>query len=81
MNSEGNELTSADFYTIHLDFDSLEDQEEQIFFENVATALQLPEETVNKLIEVGGRLLYTNKEFQRLINDMGGVIPAKQEIQ
>ena len=81
MKAEGNELTSADVYTIHLSFDSLEDPDEQLFFENVSTALQLPEETVNKLVEVGGRLLYKNKEFQRLVNDMGGVIPAKQEIQ
>ncbi len=81
LKAEGNELTSTDVYTIHLSFESLEDPEEKFFFTNVSTALQLPEETVNKLVEVGGRLLYKNKEFQRLVNDMGGVIPAKQEIQ
>jgi NTE family protein len=75
MKAEANELTSADFHTIHLSFDSLEDPDEVLFFENVATALQLPEETVDKLIEVGGRLLYKNKNFQRLVNDMGGTIP------
>ena len=69
--------TAAEVYAIHLAFENLENPEEVHFFENVSTALSLPEETVNKLIEVGGRLLYKNKEFQRLVKDMGGTIPEQ----
>jgi hypothetical protein len=70
--------TVAEVYAIHLAFENLEDPEEQHFFQNVSTALALPEETVDKLIEVGGRLLYKNKEFQRLVKDLGGTIPDRQ---
>lgn len=68
----------TEIYTIHLSFDSLKDPEERMFFENVSTALALPEETVDKLIEVAGRLLYKNKEFQRLVKDMNGTIRDKK---
>jgi hypothetical protein len=65
-------------YAIHLAFENLEDPEEREFYQNVSTALALPEETVDKLIEVGGRLLYKNKEFQRLVKDLGGTILDRQ---
>jgi len=68
----------TEIYPIHLAFENLEDPEERQFFENVSTALALPEETVDKLIEVSGRLLYKNKEFQRLVKDMGGTIRDKK---
>jgi NTE family protein len=70
--------TTADVYAIHLAFENLEDPEERRFFENVSTALALPEETVDKLIDVAGRLLYKNKEFQRLVMDLGGTMPDRQ---
>ena len=73
-----NRNANVEVYPIHLAFENLEDPEEQQFFQNVSTALALPEETVDKLIEVGGRLLYKNKEFQRLVNDLGGTIPGSQ---
>ena len=65
-------------YAIHLAFENLEDPAERLFFENVSTALALDEETVEKLIEVGGRLLYKNKEFQRLVKDLSGTIRDKK---
>ncbi len=72
--------TAAEVYAIHLAFENLEDPDERHFFENVSTALALPEETVEKLIEVGGRLLYKNNEFQRLVKDLGGTIPDRLTI-
>ena len=42
---------NVEVYPIHLAFENLEDPEEQQFFQNVSTALALPEETVDKLIE------------------------------
>ena len=70
--------TATKVYPIHLAFENLEDPAERQFFENVSTALNLPEEMVDKLIEVGGRLLYKNKEFQRLVKDLGGTIRDKK---
>jgi NTE family protein len=70
--------STTEVYAIHLSFENLEDPEERLYFENVSTALNLPEETVDKLIEVGGRLLYKNKEFQRLVKDLGGTIRDKK---
>jgi NTE family protein len=70
--------STTEVYTVHLAFDNLEDPEEKLFFQNVSTALALDEEIVEKLIEVGGRLLYKNKEFQRLVNDLGGTVPDRQ---
>ena len=70
--------STTEVYTVHLAFDNLEDPEEKLFFQNVSTALALDEEIVEKLIEVGGRLLYKNKEFQRLGNDLGGTVPDRQ---
>ncbi|MBE9520461.1 MAG: patatin-like phospholipase family protein, partial [Proteobacteria bacterium] len=68
----------TEIYPIHLAFENLKDPEERQFFENVSTALALPEETVDKLIEVSGRLLYKNKEFLRLVKDLGGTIRDKK---
>jgi NTE family protein len=73
--------TTTEVYPIHIAFENLEDPAERKFFENVSTALALPEETVDKLIEVGGRLLYKNKEFQRLVKDLGGTIGNKQKVK
>jgi NTE family protein len=70
--------STTEVYPVHLAFESLKDPDERHFFENVSTALALPEETVDKLIEVGGRLLYKNKEFQRLVKDLGGTIRDKK---
>ncbi len=62
------------FYTIHLSFDSIADDQERQFFENVPTSLSLKDETVDRVIEVAGRLLFESKEFQRLIEDLDGQI-------
>jgi NTE family protein len=64
------------FYTIHLSFDNIADDQERLFFENVPTTLSLKNETVDRVIEVAGRLLFESKEFQRLIEDLDGRIPA-----
>jgi hypothetical protein len=62
------------FYTIHLSFDSIADDQERQFFENVPTSLSLPKETVDRIVEVAGRLLFDSDEFQRLIKDLDGHI-------
>ena len=52
-------------WMIEISFEAIRDDAERRYFENVATSLQLPDETVDRLIEVGGRLLSQSEEFQR----------------
>ena len=63
-----------EFYIIHVTFHRLPDKAEQEYFLGIPTSLELPPEQVDKLREVAGRLLYANKEFQKLVNDLGGKI-------
>lgn len=64
------------FYTIHLLFDSIADEQERLFFENVPTTLSLENEMVDRIVEVAGRLLFESEEFRRLVKDLDGHIPA-----
>lgn len=61
-------------YIIHVSFDSLPDQAEREYFQEIPTALTLPQEQVDKLREAGGRLLYAQEPFTRLVKDLGGNI-------
>ena len=72
----GKTAQQINFYTIHLSFNNIADDQERQFFENVPTALSLKDETVDRVIEVAGRLLFESKEFQRLIEDLDGQIPV-----
>jgi NTE family protein len=60
---------------IHINFENIEDEEERSFFENLPTSLQLEPETVDRVREKAGELLYQSEEFQKLIADLGGRIP------
>jgi NTE family protein len=64
-----------DFYIIEVSFMALPDDEERSYFTTIPTKLSLPEETVDRLREVAGRLLYDSKDFQKLIQNLGGEIP------
>ena len=66
-----------DVYLVHLSFDSLPDKKERDYFHDIPTALSLPEEQVDKLRDVAGRLLYSNEQFRKLVTDVGGNIPVK----
>lgn len=63
-----------DFYVIHLSFDSLPDRKEREYFNNIPTTFSLPEEQVDRLRDVASRLLYSNGEFRKLLDDIGGKI-------
>jgi NTE family protein len=65
-----------EFYAIEVAFNALSDQEERRYYSSMPTSFSLPEQSVDDLIEVGGRLLYQSEEFQRLVSDIGGSIPA-----
>jgi NTE family protein len=51
-------------------FDSLKDPAERAYFKQVKTRLTLPKEQVDRLREVGGRLLREAPAFQRLLTDL-----------
>jgi NTE family protein len=64
-----------DFYIVHVAFDALPDLEEQDYFNSIPTSLYLPEEQVDRLRAVAATLLYNDKDFRKLVNDLGGRIP------
>jgi NTE family protein len=61
---------SVQTYLIELAFETLADEEEREFFNNVATSFVLDDETVDRLIEVGGRLLRESPEFAKLLTEL-----------
>jgi NTE family protein len=64
-----------DFYIVHVAFDALPDEKERDYFNSVPTSFYLEEEQVDRLREVAAKLLYTDKDFQRLVKDLGGRMP------
>lgn len=61
---------AVEFYPVVISFDSLADARERTYFKNLPTTFTLPAADVNRLIEVGGRLLNESGEFQRLLKDL-----------
>lgn len=59
-----------DYYLVDVMFDQLTDPGEKAFFQNLPTRLTLPDDTIDKLTAVGGRLLRESPEFQRLLRDL-----------
>ena len=72
----GEDTSKLGYDLIHISFEEIADDEEREFFENLPTTLQLPPETVDRVREKAGELLYHSEPFQKLIADMGGTIPA-----
>ena len=57
-------------YLAQVTFDSLRDPDERLYFRRVKTSLTLPKDQVDRLREVGGRLLREAPAFQRLLVDL-----------
>jgi NTE family protein len=57
-------------YMAQVTFDGLKDAEERRYFMHVKTRLALPKEQVDKLREVGGRLLREAPAYKRLLQDL-----------
>ena len=60
----------VDFYPIVISFDSLTDAGERTYFKNLPTTFALPPADVDRLIEVGRRLLNESKEYKQLLKDL-----------
>jgi NTE family protein len=61
---------------VEVAFDHVADPEERAFLNNVATSFTLPDETIDRLIEVGGRLLRESSEYQAFVASFGGAVSA-----
>lgn len=59
-----------DAYLSVVTFESLKDEAERKYFTGVETSLTLPEEQVDRLREVSGRLLRETPAFRRLLADL-----------
>jgi NTE family protein len=57
-------------YLAQVTFDNLQDPAERAYFKQVKTRLTLPKEQVDRVREVGGRLLREAPAFQRLLSDL-----------
>ena len=57
-------------YLANVTFDNPKNPEERLYFMRVKTSLALPKDQVDKLREVGGRLLREAPAYQRLLADL-----------
>ena len=56
-------------YVVDLTFDNLADPKQRDYFNDLPTSFKLSKEQVDKLIDVGGKLLIEHPEFKRFIAD------------
>ena len=64
------ETTDMQATLIEIGFDELEDDEERAYFNALPTSFNLPPEAVDRLREVGARLLRNSPDFQRLLREL-----------
>jgi hypothetical protein len=67
-----NAVSSTQVYIPELTFESITNDEERNFFNDVPTSFSLPGETVDRLIEEGRKLLRESPDFQRLKANLQG---------
>ena len=63
-------------YLIDVAFSALEDPGERDFFNAIGTSFNLDDETVDRLIAVGRRLLRESPDFQQLVASLR-TVPAR----
>ncbi|NOQ66953.1 MAG: hypothetical protein GQ556_07040, partial [Desulfobacterales bacterium] len=76
----GEDISNIGYNIIHITFEEIADDDEREFFENLPTSLQLPPETVDRVREKAGELLYQSEEFRRLIKDLQELPPSTNKI-
>jgi NTE family protein len=59
-----------DIYVMDVNFENLDDAEERKFFMNLPTSFVLEDEEVDRLREVGGRLLRQSPTYQELLDKL-----------
>lgn len=68
--------TKVELYPIQVAFEYITSAEERTWFKNLPTTFELPRETVDRLRDVGRRLLAEDPEFQKLMKVLDGCLPA-----
>lgn len=62
----------VEFFAIEVAFEYIESDEERRWFKNLPTTFKLPRETVDRLRAAGREILDQDKEYQKLIEELGG---------
>jgi NTE family protein len=57
-------------WVVEVAFNDLDDPKQRQFFNEVETSFNLDDETIDRLIEVGGRLLRESPDFQKFLNSV-----------
>ena len=65
-----------DLYPVEVAFDYIASAEERTWFRNLPTSLELPRASVDRLREIGRRLLAEDPQFRRLLQRMSGCLPS-----
>jgi NTE family protein len=60
-------LPAIQFFAIDVTFDAIRDPAERRYFMDLPTSFSLTDEQVDRLREIGGRLLRQSPEFQRML--------------
>jgi NTE family protein len=64
----GGPLHEVAFSRIEVSFDHIQNPDDRQYFKSLPTSFALPDEAVDRLIRVGGRLLAESEEFHELLN-------------
>lgn len=59
---------------LDVSFDGIADPKEREYFMNLPTSFVLSDEEVDRLREVGGRLLRQSDDYRALVRNFGGTI-------
>jgi hypothetical protein len=66
----------VDLYSVQVAFEYITSSEERSWFKNLPTTLELPRESIDRLRDVGRRLLAEDPNFQALMKALQGCLPA-----
>lgn len=65
-----------DYYVMEVNFHSLPNVKERAGFLDLPTSFNLPDQDVDRLCDAARRILHSNRDFQRLVRDLGGKLPG-----
>lgn len=60
---------------LDVSFDAIPDREEREYFLNLPTSFVLPDEAVDRLRDIAGRLLRQSAEYELILQKLGGRPP------
>jgi NTE family protein len=69
-------LPKLTLHTMDVSFDAIKDPQERDRLMNIPTSFVLPAEDLDRLREIGGRLLRESVDYQELLHEWGGSPPA-----